>query len=371
MGRRPLGALLLACGSFSGLAACNKTPPEPAHFAFAVPSTNELIQVDLRSHQQLSPLVVGGAPAELARRADGPLYVSLSGSGAIVVIDLEKNGLLRTIPTAPLPPIAAHLEKKAERFTSCYACHFEGPRGAKPATVGGRPVGLVPSSDGRTLIVANTALGALAVLDLGSNEAPARPLPLAARGAVRSPGAMLERGGALYLVLSSSAATSTQSAVLRRLDATTLTANGEAELGSVHAGGLAFDAQRRQLLVSGVEAGTVSRFEADLRPIDRIPVGAAPAGLVASPDGRRLWVACAGDGRIVALDLERGTKVRDIALEPPARPTRLWLSSTGRTLYALVGGAKPRILELDPESLAEKSALPLDAEASDGVLLSP
>ena len=57
----------------------------------------------------------------------------------------------------------------------------------------------------------------------------------------------------------------------------------------------------------------------------------APAALALSPDGRRLFTACARAHRILVLDAE-SLAVTD-AIELPATPTGLTVSTNGRTLY--------------------------------------
>jgi len=71
-----------------------------------------------------------------------------------------------------------------------------------------------------------------------------------------------------------------------------------------------------------------------LRLFDRSPYGTQPDAIVASPDGKRLYVALAGMNAIAVLDARNPLKLHRLGLIPTGwYPTSIAVSPTGRYLY--------------------------------------
>ncbi len=74
-------------------------------------------------------------------------------------------------------------------------------------------------------------------------------------------------------------------------------------------------------------------------------LGLFPAAVVAAPDGKTLYVACAGARAVLYLDLTAGTVVRRVEL--PDGPTGLALSADGARLFVTCAAATSRICEIE------------------------
>ncbi len=100
------------------------------------------------------------------------------------------------------------------------------------------------------------------------------------------------------------------------------------------------------------DSGTVSVVnERTLREEKQITVGLHPNAIVASHDGRSIYVANASSDTISAIDTATGTVVRTLALDDRNEPTgampdALAVSDDDRTLYVAEGGEN-RVLAID------------------------
>ena len=74
----------------------------------------------------------------------------------------------------------------------------------------------------------------------------------------------------------------------------------------------------------------------------------SPSALAASPDGKRLSIACATAGSVLQLDLETSAITQRFKL--PGNPSGLITSADGRRLYVTGGAASGWICELDAAS---------------------
>ena len=75
------------------------------------------------------------------------------------------------------------------------------------------------------------------------------------------------------------------------------------------------------------------------------PGGLSPIALVASPDGRNLFIACATGERVLQFDLSQGKTIKSIPLPDP--PTGLALSGDGKWLYATSIGPESDVCIVD------------------------
>ncbi len=91
-------------------------------------------------------------------------------------------------------------------------------------------------------------------------------------------------------------------------------------------------------LAAGVAAGEGEKLSA---PASAIGVGLAPAAIVATPDGKSVYIACAGARSIIVLDQATAAVVRRIDL--PGSPSGLALSTDGSRLFVTCGVAASQI----------------------------
>jgi YVTN family beta-propeller protein len=94
----------------------------------------------------------------------------------------------------------------------------------------------------------------------------------------------------------------------------------------------------------------------------------SPAALVASPDGKSLYVACTTANRVLQVDPAAGKVVRSI--EVSNSPTGLALSRDGATLYVTCASAESRIDVVDLSAGRVRSSLAAGHTAT-GPVLSP
>lgn len=87
------------------------------------------------------------------------------------------------------------------------------------------------------------------------------------------------------------------------------------------------------------------------------PKHLGPSALVASPDGTRLFVACADAAKVMAVDPATGKAVATVGV--PAEPTALALAPDAKTLYVTCGAPKGVVCAIDLATM--KVAKPLAA----------
>src|SRR5437588_6434191 len=64
-----------------------------------------------------------------------------------------------------------------------------------------------------------------------------------------------------------------------------------------------------------------------------VPVGAFPAGVVVSPDGRHAYIAQGGDNAVAVFDTSTNTIAKNVSLAPGSRPRGVALTPAGQFLY--------------------------------------
>lgn len=92
----------------------------------------------------------------------------------------------------------------------------------------------------------------------------------------------------------------------------------------------------------------------------------SPSVLVASPDGRTLFVACATGNRVLAVDLATRQVTRTIAM--PSSPTGLALTPDGRTLFVTCAAPKSEICVVDVAGAVISARIPAGHTAMSPVL---
>ena len=65
-----------------------------------------------------------------------------------------------------------------------------------------------------------------------------------------------------------------------------------------------------------------------------------PHEIVAAPDGRKAWVACAGSEGVAVIDLRRNAVVKTIAHEQLVSPHGMAISADGRRLLVTSAGSR-------------------------------
>lgn len=73
--------------------------------------------------------------------------------------------------------------------------------------------------------------------------------------------------------------------------------------------------------------------------ITTVPVGAFPAGVVVSPDGRHAYIAAGGDDAVAVFDTATNTIAKTVSLSPASKPRGVALTPTGQLLYIANGGS--------------------------------
>jgi YVTN family beta-propeller protein len=81
-----------------------------------------------------------------------------------------------------------------------------------------------------------------------------------------------------------------------------------------------------------------------ISPTGECPRWIGPAALVANPDSRELFVACAGSSEVAVVDLASQRVVRRLAV--PATPSGLALTHDGTHLYVTCAAARSRVCEI-------------------------
>ena len=87
-----------------------------------------------------------------------------------------------------------------------------------------------------------------------------------------------------------------------------------------------------------------------------------PSAVVASPDGRTLFVANADAGQIAVVDLQRGKVLRSFPV--PSKPTGLALSPDGSNLYATCAAGPSVVVVIDTASGKSSATIPVGHTAT-------
>jgi YVTN family beta-propeller protein len=92
------------------------------------------------------------------------------------------------------------------------------------------------------------------------------------------------------------------------------------------------------------------------RPPRAEPSYLSPSALVATPDGKRVFVACATANRVLAFDPVSERVIKTLAL--PASPLGMALSPNGRRLFVTCSAPQSTICVVDPSSLKLLRTIP-------------
>lgn len=90
--------------------------------------------------------------------------------------------------------------------------------------------------------------------------------------------------------------------------------------------------------------------------LEGAPKYLGPSAIVASPDGARLYVACADAAKVVSVDLASGKAGPSASV--PGEPTGLVMSPDGKTLYATCGMPAGAVCLVDPVSMKVTATMP-------------
>ncbi|HET7370962.1 MAG TPA: hypothetical protein VFK45_09000 [Gammaproteobacteria bacterium] len=381
---RPLAAALLL-GALCPLAGCSSKQAAQARAVYvSFPVANAVERISVADGQTLSRTVVGALPHVMVLSHDGTkLYVALTGSQAIAVLETKSGKLLRTILTEPVPRtrydgsvIEAHVRENAFSATTCFACHNGKAGAAEPTVVGNRPFGLSLSPDGKTLLVTNINGGSLSVIDLVHHKLK-RVVPLARAGAAWQPTAIARMADTVYLTVLP-VLPSSKPAVVRRLDAASLKPRPEpdTQVGS-EAYFLLPDPARNSIYLSNFETNTVTRLSPDGELLGKYIVGTGPRGLLMLPDGKQVVVAdyySNSPHRLSVIDLD-SDKVAIVPLvlgkQTFANPTRLAVDPAGRFMFLLSGATNGFLLKLDTKTWKLATAFPVSGLPFDVVAVPP
>src|SRR5438270_3423719 len=111
-------------------------------------------------------------------------------------------------------------------------------------------------------------------------------------------------------------------------------------LGSASACGAPTTSPDRLLYVTNQLDNTLSVIDGSTyKVVATVPVGAFPAGVVVSPDGRHAYIAQGGDNAVAVFDTSTNTIAKNVSLAPGSRPRGVVLTPNGQFLYVADGGS--------------------------------
>jgi DNA-binding beta-propeller fold protein YncE len=343
--------------------ACAACAPADQIFVSQAAS-GSVVVVDPGSGKVKTRIDVGMLPHNFVVSSDRRmLYVALVGSQAVAEIDVATLRLRRTMLTEPVPArradgsvIQQHVDQGAFTRTTCYDCHR--PTGAQPKYAGDRPFGLLLSPDGRRLLVSHLRSSNLAVLDLASGQIE-RTVHLAPAGAATEAVALARLGDEIWVALRPPQP-STLPGALRRLDAATLSALGEAPTGA-DPGALLALPERGTVLVSNFESNSVTEHDRGGQAV-RHETAPGPLGLTALRSGGVLALDYYSNAVSVLDPATRVSKTVPLARGgvPFANPTNAALSSDGRSAWIVSSGTDGHLLQLDLASMAIARDFPIE-----------
>ena len=350
-----IAALAMAV-HFGALPGCAELPPDTREGPGAGGVILPVNQVLTPAGKQVE--LPGLRPQVLALSPDSRILVTSGKTSELVVVDPQSGDILQRAPLpsdisdageSPISPSILRPDKGAQvSYTGLvfspdgsriYLSSVNGsvkvfsvsadrrvaglgsfslPAAGVPARKAEIPAGLALSPDGTRLYVALTVSNRLAELD----SATGKPLRL------------FDVGTAPYDVVVVGRKAFVSNWGGRRPDAKTTT--GPGGLGTkVRVDPVRFIANEGSVTMIDLETG---------KAIAETVIGSHSCGMVASPNGRRLYVACAGTDTVTVLDTQTASVVatipiRTTATDPPgASPNALALDPTGNILYVCCGG---------------------------------
>jgi YVTN family beta-propeller protein len=325
-----LAMVMLAIGSAAAQADGNER--HGAHGALFVVNeiTNELSALDAATGAALATVPVGTNPIGLTiLRETGRIYVANQGSNTVSVVSTETMTVIKTIATGPKP----HDVWRSPDEGYVYVTEFGTP--ASPSNT----VALIDTTT--DTIVARFTVG-----------------PSGSRShAVWIP----KNGGTLYVMNFGPPAVYALDPLTGETRWTLAVPSNPVHLVTTSDG-------RTGYLTLG--SGAVAVVDLLSPSIMRtIPVGAGPASLWLSPNGKWLAVAHGGGQSISIIDLAHGDAVTTISLG--ATPGHVVISEDSKHAYIGVGGSSPKIAVFSLRSQAMVREFPLAAGAPHGILFVP
>lgn len=191
---------------------------------------------------------------------------------------------------------------------------------------GEAPHELTTSADGRLAFVCNYGTAERPGNTISIIDIPARKeIKRVDLGALLRPHGVTESNGKIYFTIEGSRAVARYDPVDGRVDWTMGTGQGGTHMVVVAAAS-------RKIYTANRESDTVSAIapakETSAWTITQIAVGKGPEGIDLSPDGRQIWVAHRGDGRLSIIDTATN-QVKE-TLKVGAAPIRVKFTPDGK-----------------------------------------
>lgn len=240
-------------------------------------------------------------------------------------------------------------------------------RGRVPT--GATPHEVSASEDGRLAFVSNygtTDLDgqgrSLSVIDVAARN-ETRRVDL---GALRRPHGLAVAGGKLYFTVEESMAFARYDPEADRVD--WLQGTGQRRSHMIHV-----DRDGKRIITANINSDTLSVF-APTEPgtggwsATVIPAGKGPEGFDVSPDGKTLWAAGSGDGRVSIIDLPSGKVVGTIDVGTK-RSNRLKFTPDGtKALISDYGSGDLVVLDVAARAVIKRLKV---GQTASGILMAP
>ena len=297
----------------------------------------------------------GGSPNPLPRAAPaGPrLFVSNEIDGTVSEIDVDRRSLVRTIPVGKRPRGIRASSDGGKVFVALSGSPMGGPgtdesqlpppdrrhdgigvidvtSGALERILpgGDDPEHFAVTRDGRQLCIANEDAGTVTVVDIASGR-----IVKSIKVGGEPEGVDLSPDGRFMYV------TSEADNRVFVIDTASLTVVKEIDVGA-RPRATAFSVRAPRAYVSAENESRVYVIDTDRRIAEgRIEIpgaGAKPMGVVASPDGRFVYVTTGRGRTVVKIDAAANTIV-GAPLDVGERPWGIAISADGQTLYTANG----------------------------------
>jgi len=201
------------------------------------------------------------------------------------------------------------------------------------------------------------AIAAILVAACGDNTPPPVPAPVRADHS----SSIVATADAIYVVNADADSVSILDPQARSLvteillaPAAPVPAADETFTPAVQPRALALAPDGATLYVTGQRSGMLYAIDLASRAVRSVAVGSEPIGVVVSPDGDTVYVACSQDDTVVAVATRHLTVTQRIAV--PAEPWALaWSPADGSLLVSHLLGPGITALELEPDGLAVRA----------------
>jgi YVTN family beta-propeller protein len=267
-----------------------------------------------------------------AAGSPSPALLVLNKEGSLAIVDPATNQVVARVPTGLFPHEVAVSDDGRLAFTSNYGA-FE------------------PGREGRTLSVIGL-----------SSQAELHRVEL---GPLRRPHGLAFSNGELYF-------TAENNKLIARYDPKADRIDWYLGTGQDRTHMIEVSKDRNTIYTSNVDSGTISiiRRTQGPEPWEQIlvPAGKGPEGFDVSPDGKELWAAASGDGRVYIIDLASHTVASTIDIHTK-RSNRLRFTPDGRLVLVSDLGAGD-VVVLDAATHAERKRIHVGSSAA-GILIPP